>query len=237
MKKIISFFVVISFLLAVTAFLPINQSAAETNSSSSSSTSQTELEKIPSPEHLNFYEKIKKVGDALWGIRKVEPEKLEKISKPKDISFFEKVKKVGNALWGIRKKGLGRIITSETKDCVITAIEIKDKAMGDNNAYVAVELNKAIAARTACQKTALATTENQKKALDECARIFKDTHKLIKFNSNKANMAIAKTYRDSLKVCSKTVSGGTATSTAANTQEFNIEDGGGNIIDATGNDD
>ena len=122
--------------------------------------------------------------------------------------------------------------------CVIAAIEIKDKSLTDNNTNTVTELNQAIVARTACQKTALATTENQKKALDECVRIFKDAHKLIKFNSNKTNLAIAKTYRDSLKVCSRTAAGGAATPTAAmTTQEINIEDGGGNIIDATGDDD
>ena len=238
MKKIISFLIIFSFLFAVAAFSPISALRAETNSTAGDS--QTELEKIPSPQHINLYEKIKKVGNTLWGIKKAaqkqikqEQEKLEKIASPKEIYLFEKIKKVGNALWGIRKKILYRAVTSENAPCVIAAIEIKDKALIDNNTNTVAELNKAIVARTACQKTALATTDNQKKALDECARIFKDAYKLIKFNSNKTATAIAKTYRDSLKVCAKTVSTGDISTSATASQEINIEDGGGNIIDAT----
>lgn len=238
MKKIVSFFLVVSFLLAFTAFLPINKSSAETNSAST--TSQTKLEKIPSPQHINLYERIKKVGNALWGIKKAnkEQEKLEKISTPREISLFEKVRKAGNALWGIRKKILYRVVTSETAPCVIAAIETKDKALTDNNTNTVTKLNNAIVARTTCQKTALGTIDNQKQALDECVRIFRDAYKQIKEDSKKTHENIWKTYRDSLKVCVKTASGNPASSTAENnaiSQELNIDDGGGNIIDTSEN--
>jgi len=240
MKKIVSFFLVISFLLAFAAFLPISGLNAKTNSTSTPS--QVGMEKISSPDLIKLYEKIKKIGNALWGYKKAAKveEKLEKISSSKEISLYEKIKKVGNALWGIRKKILYRTVTSETAPCVILAIETKDKAIIDNNTNTTNELNKAIVARTACQKTALATTDNQKKTLDECVRIFKEAHKLIKFNSSKTNITIAKTYGDSLKVCSKTATSVNATSSTAektNNQEIKIEDGGGNITGTSENED
>lgn len=104
MKKIVSFLLVVLFLLAGAALSPINRSSAEENPASTAN--QAELEKIPSPQHLNLYEKVKKVGNSLWGIKKTgqEREKLEKISTLKEIYLYEKVKKVGNALWGVRKK-------------------------------------------------------------------------------------------------------------------------------------
>lgn len=136
---------------------------------------------------------------------------------------------------GRKKKILYRAVTSETAPCVIAAIEAKDKTLTGHNAEIVAELNNAIAARTTCQKTALAIIETQKKALAECVKIFKDAQKQIKEKAKKTHQAIFKTYRDSLKVCSKTASGGnTASSTAKNdtaSQEFNIDDGGGNIID------
>ena len=95
-----------------------------------SSTTPTDknIVKIPSPEYIKYFEKIKKVGNSLYGVKKqvvaaVKQEvkdikqaintakedsktntaNLEKITSLEQVKLFDKVTKVGNDLFGIRK--------------------------------------------------------------------------------------------------------------------------------------
>jgi len=161
-----------------------------------------------------------------------EPAALEKIPSPKEIILYEKIRKVGTALWGIRKNTDAPIVTAAIAPCVIAAIEIKDKAVMENNTGTTAKLNEAIASRSACQKTALlAAVDKQKQTMGECVKIFKDTHKGVKADSQKTHKTIWQTYRDGLKACSKTAANSTAA--AISSLEINVEDGGGSIVEAS----
>lgn len=81
------------------------------------------LEKIASPSDMKMFEKIKKIGTTLFGVRKKSATKpteakkpetnkttstvagLKKISSPSEIKMFEKIQKVGTSLFGVRKDG------------------------------------------------------------------------------------------------------------------------------------
>lgn len=93
------------------------------------------LEKIPSPDKINLFTQIKKVGKDLFGVRKasstianiqknddkkvssatnelmkkIEEAKkkgLEKIISLDQVKFFDKITKIGNDLFGLKKKGV-----------------------------------------------------------------------------------------------------------------------------------
>jgi|GEM_PF-3426072 len=215
------------------------------------------LEKIPMPALIKEFTNIIKRGMTLYGqkIKERDTKKeenqtpttspgipvaapstttgtIEKIATPKDISLFEKIQKKGTALWGVRKVSSYRIVTAEESACVISALEKKDQALQDNNVKAASGFNTAISARTTCQKSALASVDNQKENLDKCVKVFKEASKQVRSEAKKAHESAWKTYRDSLKSCAKTVT--TASSTVATpslTSEIVIEDGGGNITE------
>lgn len=137
MKKIISLTLVFSFIFVLAVQIPV---LAEDNTSSVSilnsdnlgaTSTDKNLIKIPSPEYIKYFEKIIKIGNTLFGIKKntdsVKPElkksetakneKLEKISSPEHISLFEKITKIGNDLFGIRKLEKNKATsTSENKN-------------------------------------------------------------------------------------------------------------------------
>jgi len=128
MKKTISLALVFSFIFALALQLPVLAEDATSSAdvisaqiNQEASSSATDLEKIPSPEHINYFKEIKKIGSSLFGIKKSEAEiekikqhnaesikeisteGLEKISSPEHISLFEKIKKIGKDLFGVKK--------------------------------------------------------------------------------------------------------------------------------------
>lgn len=75
------------------------------------------LEKIPSPDQIKLFERIKQVGASLYGVRKASgttaminnqeragnTEGLEKIPSPTEINLFTQIKKIGDSLYGVKK--------------------------------------------------------------------------------------------------------------------------------------
>jgi hypothetical protein len=222
MKKTISLLIVIFFVFSLVVFGVIGSVANAENSANLTGTSS--LEKIPSPDHIKYFNVLKKIGNALFGVRKatstpdIATSTLEKIGHPGLINQFEKIKKIGNALWGIRKKIAWAPIGSEISACVATAIDVKDKALIARVTAAAVELNAALSTRSTCQQTALTATSTQRDILNGCVKTFNEAHKAIKEASKKVQQESWNTYKISLKAC-QTI----ASSTSAVPM---IEDGG-----------
>ncbi len=204
------------------------------------------LERIPSPEYIKYFKMIKKDGDALYGIRIDKPEaalkasttlikatstqnKLEKIAHPSLLNLYEKIQKIGSALWGIKKgeapkaSSTPRIITAEMSACVSAAIEKKDTALKARIETSNNELKSAIDVRTACQKTAISSTEKQIENIKVCNESFKKGHEAILKASKEAQKNAWNAYQIELRAC-----GGNATGTAP----IMIEDGGSNLMEA-----
>ena len=196
------------------------------------------LEKIPAPSMISTFEKIQKIGNALWGIKKSDDNKrpasgtdvssgqLEKILTPSMISSFEKIRKVGTALWGVKKgedrkseDKSGRLtVSAEMSACVAAAIDVKDKALIARANAAATELVAAISDRSACQQAAVQSTSGQKDNLGLCVKAFEAGVKQLREASKTAHRAAWNTYQTSLKTCRTTV----MTTTTA---EIVIEDG------------
>lgn len=131
MKKTISIVLALTFVFALMLQLPVlaNDGMGKFAKSTSS------LEKIPSPDKINLYREIKKIGNDLFGIKKasgtiykitkndeqkaevskndlekkiseIKKAGLEKITSLDQVKLFEKVTKVGNDLFGIKKPGV-----------------------------------------------------------------------------------------------------------------------------------
>jgi hypothetical protein len=172
-----------------------------------------QLEKIAAPWLVNQYEQIKKVGTALWGLKKEGANKNQE---------------------QIKASSTPRYISSSESACVISAIKTKDAALKTNNEATALAFNAAITNRTTCQETAVnatasATTttdliKQQHSELQLCLQTFKETVTGIKTKAATDHKTVWTAYMNELKIC------GTATSTDATLM---VEDGGGNILDAS----
>lgn len=292
MKKTISLALVFSFIFALAVQMPVlaedatssaNVISAQVNQEASSST--TDLEKIPSPEHINYFKEIKKIGSSLFGIKKSETEiekikqrntesvkatsteGLEKISSPEHMNLFEKIKKVGkdlfgvkktnvkatsttavknpnlekivsldqlslfdqvkkigNDLFGIRKKATSTlpVMTTELLACVSSAIDAKDIAISGAYTALVTDINNAITTRGTCQKAALVLTSERQSAINACNNTFnEDSVVPAQLKADKIAKDAWVTYNASLKTCAKN----------ANTTEIKIEDGGQNLTE------
>lgn len=137
MKKTISLALVFSFVFALAVQMPVLAEDATSSADVISATttkeisgSTTNLEKIPSPEHINYFKEIKKIGSSLFGIKKSEAEinkikqnnqatstaNLEKIPAPEHMSLFEKITKIGQDLFGVRKTNTKATSTVNVKN-------------------------------------------------------------------------------------------------------------------------
>lgn len=130
MKKTISLVLVLAFACALLLQLPVLASDEVVTTTKATSS----LEKILSPEQMNMYREIRKVGNDLFGIRKasstianitkndekkaeaaknalekklaeIKKAGLEKIISLDQVKLFDKITKVGNDLFGVKKKG------------------------------------------------------------------------------------------------------------------------------------
>jgi len=173
---------------------------------------EKKFEKIAAPQLINLYEQIKKVGTALWGIKKEDPKRSES---------------VGRAY-----------VKPEMAACVIAAIESKDDSLKTANTYQATMVNEAISARTTCQKavinsntatTTVAVASKQKEAFNACVETFKGDMEKIREASKKSHNATWETYKTSLKACQPATSATTTTTTTAE-GVLMIEDGGGSLL-------
>lgn len=195
-----------------------------------------DLEKIPSPEYIKYFQMIKKVGNSLFGVRKatttdrVEPKKsedsnkLEKIEHPGLVNMYEKIQRIGTALWGIKKRATSTpfIIAPEVSACVVSAIDVKDKALMARITAAATETNSALAARSTCQQAAVVATSSPREILNACVKTFNDAHKVIRETSKKLQSDTWKTYQESLKACR---------TSATSTLPVPVIEDGGNLFD------
>ena len=170
------------------------------------------LEKIAAPWLVNQYEQIRKIGTALWGLKKGDSGEKQEIK--------EKVELKNQ-----------KYITLSESTCVIAAIKVKDTALQANNENAKLSFNNAIVSRTACQeaainKTAMATSsadliKQQKNELGLCLQAFKEVTVTAKKSTTEQHKAIWETYRNSLKSCNVSDS----------SELIMVEDGGGNIFE------
>ncbi len=180
-----------------------------------------QMEKIAAPWLINQYDQIKKVGTALWGLKKESSDK----NTNDDGRDEEKSKATSTPAMYVQP-------TNAT--CVINAIEIKDAALVNNNASTTAALNAAISARTTCQEVALLATVNasttasttvlmnqQKTAMGLCTQAFRESFTVAKEAAKKAHTTIWETYRNALRVCQPN---------ATTTPALMIEDGGGSLF-------
>lgn len=190
------------------------ETSASTTITNRSNEAIKKLEKISAPWLINQYEQIKKVGTALWGLKK------EKIEEGRENKLDASSSKV--------------YVSGSESTCVINAIKAKDTVLQANNTSTVAAVNAAIATRTVCQEQAIVTTAvtasstlsttemaiNQKKELNVCVKAFKESAAKIKKEAATQHKNTWEAYRTSLKACK-------ASSSAA----IIIEDGGGNILD------
>jgi hypothetical protein len=196
------------------------------------------LEKIASPEQIKFFEKVTKIGNALFGIKKEDTKKpedgnnnysqkinLEKIASPEQIKFFERVTKVGNALFGVRKDDAPKprqlpIMSTETIACVSVAIDVKDVDVASAFTAATAEIANAITVRGTCQKAALSlASDSRQEAINVCNKAFQETSKKANETAKAKQKAAWVTYDMSLKECAKK-------NTVATSSSIMIEDGG-----------
>jgi len=144
------------------------------------------LEKIMTPAQIALFEKIRKVGTALWGVKKGDVRKST--STPERVA-----------------------VSAEISACVVAAIDVKDKAMIERVNVAAVEVTAAISARSVCQQAAVKSTERQGDNLGACVKIFQESLKVSRDKSKAAQKSAEETYRSSLKACRINTTATTAT--------------------------
>lgn len=240
MKKTISLVLVFAFVFALALQFPVlaedNATATLTATSiTATSSATTSLEKILSPDKINLFNQIKKIGNDLFGVRKatstilkIETNKgtttsaiakkitaaqkagLEKIASLEQVKFFEKITKIGNDLFGIKKKGANILPTmsADTITCVSTAIDAKDTKINTALTTATSEITAAVTARGTCQKAALALNSGREDAIQACNKTFQNTVKTANDKAKKSQTEIWTAYKTSLKACSTTASSG-----------------------------
>jgi len=142
-------------------------------------TSDSVLEKISRPLEISLFDKIKKIGTALWGIRKDEMQKP--INNQKLV-----------------------YVTPTAVECVKNAIDKKDTAIKTSTSKHSQAMIAAIDTRNACQKAALekTTAKEQFEANKVCADAFQKGTKKNNMTIEKERNEAQKTYRTDLKSCS-----------------------------------
>jgi len=209
--------------------------------------SAQELEKISGPEHIKEFRVMKKIGNALFGIRldreasgvtpglgynasSTEP-KLEKISHPSQLSLFDKIKRIGTALWGIRKRVENKsvMVKPVAVQCVKDAIDKKDTSLKTAISAHGQATLTAIDARGICQKLALdkTTGSEQLESNKACIKTFQESMKTSDSALKTSREAAWKTYNTDLKACSALQRAANATSTDPESNgEIVVDDGG-----------
>ncbi len=131
------------------------------------------LEKIAHPSLLNLFERIQRIGTALWGIRK------NATSTP----------------------AAPFVISPEAATCIATAIDTKDKVLMLRVSTAATELNSALSARSICQQNGVKASTTPRDVLNGCVKVFVEAQKTIKDTSRQVQKEAWATYQDSLKAC------------------------------------
>ncbi|MFA5886310.1 MAG: hypothetical protein WC863_00860 [Patescibacteria group bacterium] len=176
----------------------------------SASVSAGTLEKIAEPASIPLYEKIKKIGASLWGVKKANVKTTPAIKIPSSSTIQNNVSTV-------------KVVRAEISGCVATVIDTKDKALIEKESAFSSELISLISERSVCQQAAVKSLDNQKKNLDVCVQDFKKGRDQLQESAKLGRKAIQDVYKNSLKACSKSV---LATSTKSiEAETVMIEDG------------
>ncbi len=183
-----------------------NQKPGQQNGGESSIASSTNsaLEKISSPAEISLFDKIKKVGTALWGVRKNNNNQKQNGNQPKPV-----------------------YITSAAAQCVKDAIDKKDTSLKASQTNHALSISSAIDTRGTCQKTALdqTTAKTQADANKLCVDAFQKGMNDINKTMETAKKDAFETYKTDLKSCSALQVSSTATSTTeVQTEQIMIPD-------------
>lgn len=166
------------------------------------------LEKISNPGEISLFEKIKKIGTALWGIRK------NNANKPNENN----------------KKPL--YVRPESVQCVKDAIDKKDYSWKNAISLNSQNILDYVTSRNTCQKAALDKTsakeqiEANKLCVETYKKSFKENREILKKSRDEA----WKIYKDDLKKCSQLQKASNATTTIIVTEpeqaeEIMIDDG------------
>lgn len=189
---------------------PIKNEDKEDKPESGAGTDGIKLEKISGPWDVPLFEKIKKVGNSLWGYKKQE-EKQE------------------NKNIGIAK------LTPEMITCLKTAIDKKDTVVKTTVKTASEELVTAIDSRNTCQKAALdlATNPEIVKAFKVCKDTFNKAVKESRISAKKSRDLAWKTYQQEVKTCHKTVDSATTTpnikESSSDASNILLDDGGADL--------
>jgi hypothetical protein len=248
MKKTISIVLMFSFAFILVAQMPalaediVTTSATLTTTSIATSTIREgkKLEKISSPGKISLFEQIKKIGNDLFGVKKMESTKasstratstkatstratstLEKITSLNQVKLFEQIKKIGNDLFGVKKTNTYVLptLTADSITCVSAAIDAKDTKISAALTTAATEITSAITDRGTCQKTALSATSESMSAINVCNKAFSTANKTANDKVKAVQKEAWTAYTASLKTCA----------TNASTTEIKIEDGGQDV--------
>lgn len=180
-------------------------------------TANLKLEKIAHPQEIALFDKIQKIGSALWGVRKNSVNqdlnsqiKKEAEIKPVKLPEVKPVRKIE--------------VKPEVAACVKTAIEDKDTALKAAITEHNQVIFTAIDARTACQKAAIDQISSEQGAANRlCLEAYQkavvENKKTFQNHKNTNWQA----YRDDLKACQSTQT--TTTASIVGLEELIIEDG------------
>ena len=177
---------------------------ADTNSQGTLANAKSQLEKILAPQFINLYEKVQRIGDSLWGIKKSDD--VKPAVKP-------------------------RIVTTAMIECVSKAIDKKDEALKNRVTLTAEAVNTAITARSECQKNAIKSTENQLENLQACVKDFQAKNQEIMKQTKDDQQKIWKLYQTDLKSCSALDPVVTTSADLNQVSDLMIEDGGSAAMD------
>lgn len=137
------------------------------------------LEKIATPQVISMYEKIRRVGNALWGVKKGDDQE-------------DKAKEV-------KKPTIP--VTAEMATCVAAAIDVKDAALKAVVSDMSASLEAAITARNTCQKAALQAGENHRSENEVCIKSFHEANKELSKKNREAHKNAWASYKTSLQLC------------------------------------
>ncbi len=208
-----------------------NNSQPNSNSAGQiSATSSNKLEKIAAPGLIHLYERIRRIGHSLWGMRKgIESKNMNRRSGEEE-NNSSRVKNESN-----QEHANFIPVTANMAACVASAISIKDQAVIARVSSAASSLETAITSRGVCQLAAIQSTSNQQAALASCVKDFQTTRAQINKIAQQAQKEAWTTFRGSLQTCrqkvstSATTSISTPSSATPSTGQFIIGDGGTNI--------
>jgi len=132
------------------------------------------LEKIAGPWAINLYEKIRQIGNSLWGARKKPAENLGTDN-----------------------------LTAEIISCLKEVIDTKDGAIKATVEISKEDLIQAIGARNTCQKSVLDSTDNTTRiqALKDCKTVFQKALRDSRIKANKSRNDAWSVYKTEVKAC------------------------------------